>query len=144
MGADCVVIDGMMCIDLADDLNAEKRYAAALASIAKKYQMTIILVHHSRKPQGHDGENRLPDKHSFLGTSRIVNLASSVVIVWDNKAKANKRDKGEEVEDSEPDYLIHVAKHRNGKWEGICGLYHHPTARILCNSRQRQYRPNRN
>ncbi len=141
MGADIVVVDGMMCIDLQDDLNQEKRFAAALASIAKKYQMTIVLVHHSRKPQGHDGENRMPDKHSFLGTSRLVNLASSCVIVWDNKAKANKIEKGEEVDDDQPDYLIHVAKHRNGKWEGICGLYHHPTARILCNSRQRQYRP---
>jgi len=141
MGADVVVIDGMMCVDLADDLNQEKRFAAALASIAKKYNMTIILVHHSRKPQGHDGEARMPDKHSFLGTSRLVNLASSVVIVWDNKKKAAQIERGDEVSDDEPDYLINAAKHRNGKWEGIVGLYHHPTARILCNNRQRMYRP---
>ena len=141
MGADVVVIDGMMCVDLDDDLSQQHRFAAALAAIAKKYNMTIILVHHSRKPQGHDGGNRMPDAHSFLGTSRLVNLASSVCIVFDNKKKAAQIERGDEVSDDEPDYLIKVAKHRNGKWEGIVGLYHHPTARILCNNRQRQYRP---
>ena len=141
MGADVVVIDGMMMIDLADDLNAEKQFAATLAAVAKKYNFAIVLVHHSRKPQGHDGESKMPGKESFLGSSRLVNLSSSVVIVHDNKEKAKQRDRGEEVDDDVPDYRLSIGKQRNGSWENVVGLYHHPTARILCNSRARRYRP---
>lgn len=143
MGADVVVIDGLMCVDIPnDDLHAEKQFAARLAAIAKRYNFAIVLVHHSRKPSGPHGEEKMPSKQDFLGSSRLVNLASSVVVVHDQKKKAQQRERGEEVDDDIPDYRICIAKQRNGNgFESTIGLYHHPTARILCNSRARMYRP---
>ena len=142
LGVECVVIDGLMCIDLSDDLDQEKKFAATLAAVAKKFGMTVILIHHMRKPQGHDGEAKMPDKHGFLGSSRLVNLASSVVIVWDDKKKAQQRFNNDpDIDDNLPDYRLCIAKQRNGKFEGTVGFYHHEQARLLCNSRARMYRP---
>jgi hypothetical protein len=46
-----------------------------------------------------------------------------------------------EVDDDEPDAKLVVAKQRFAQFEGPTGLYRHDTARVLCNNRQRQYRP---
>jgi hypothetical protein len=140
-GCDLIVLDCLMMCDLADDLDLEKKFTAQIAAIAKAFNCCIVLVHHMRKPHGGEGEKKVPTKHDFLGSSRIVNVASSVLILWDNKEKGYLRNMGMEVDDDEPDAKLVVAKQRYSPFEGPTGLYRHDTARVLCNNRQRQYRP---
>ena len=122
-------------------MDLEKKFTAQIAAIAKAFNCCIVLVHHMRKPHGGEGEKKVPTKHDFLGSSRIVNVASSVLILWDNKEKGYLRNMGMEVDDDEPDAKLVVAKQRYSPFEGPTGLYRHDTARVLCNNRQRQYRP---
>ena len=140
-GCDLIVLDCLMMCDLADDLDLEKKFTAQMAAIAKAFNCCIVLVHHMRKPHGGEGEKKVPTKHDFLGSSRIVNVASSVLILWVNKEKGYLRNMGMEVDDDEPDAKLVVAKQRFAQFEGPIGLYKHNTARVLCNNRQRQYRP---
>ena len=140
-GCDLIVLDCLMMCDLADDLDLEKKFTAQIAAIAKAFNCCIILVHHVRKPHGGEGEKKVPTKHDFLGSSRMVNVASSVLILWDDKEKAYLRSMGMEVDDDKPDSKLVVAKQRFAQFEGHIGLYKHDTARVLCNNRQRQYRP---
>ena len=64
-----------------------------------------------------------------------------MLILWENKAKSAQRSNGEEVDDDNPDFILSVAKNRFGPYEGAIGLYKHEKARLLCNSRARQYKP---
>ncbi len=140
-GCDLIVLDCLMMCDLADDLDLEKKFTAQMAAIAKSFNCCILLCHHVRKPHGGEGEKKVPTKHDFLGSSRMVNVASSVLILWDDKEKAYLKSMGMEVDDDKPDAKLVVAKQRFAQFEGPIGLYKHNAARVLCNNRQRQYRP---
>jgi hypothetical protein len=103
--------------------------------------MAIVVVHHMRKPQGPEGEKRVPGRESFIGSSHLVNAAAGVLILWQDAEKAAARHNGEEVDDDRPCFVLSVAKNRFREFQGKVGLYAHREARLLCNSRLRQYRP---
>jgi hypothetical protein len=100
-----------------------------------------MVVHHMRKSQGPEGERRVPNKHDFIGSSHLTNAAAAVLILWEDKQKSAAKSNGEEVDDDKPDFVLSVAKNRFGPYEGAIGLYKHENARLLCNNRQRQYKP---
>jgi len=112
-----------------------------LAVTARDFEIGIMVVHHMRKSQGPEGEKRVPNKHDFIGSSHLTNAAAAVLILWENKAKSAKRSNGEDVDDDDPDFVLSVAKNRFGPYEGAIGLYKHENARLLCNNRQRMYKP---
>ena len=141
LGCDLFVLDCLMQIDLGGELENEKRFMAKLGAVAREYDMAIVVVHHMRKPQGPEGEKKVPGRESFIGSSHLVNAAAGVLILWQNAEKAAARHNGEEVDDNFPDFVLSVAKNRFAPFQGTVGLYQHKEARLLCNSRTRQYKP---
>jgi twinkle protein len=141
LGADLFVLDCLFQVDTGGELEHEKRFMQQLAVTARDYEIGIMVVHHMRKSQGPEGEKRVPNKHDFIGSSHLTNAAAAVLILWENKQKSAKRSNGEEVDDDDPDFILSVAKNRFGPYEGAIGLYKHEKARLLCNSRARQYKP---
>ena len=140
-GCEVVILDCLMMISLSDDLDQEKAFSQSLAAIAKSMGVCIVLVHHFRKPSGKDGDEKLGTKHDFIGSSHLVNVSSSVIIVHEHKKLTAQRREGEDPDPSRPDVLISIAKQRYHRFEGVIGLYIHRNVRLLCNSRTRQYRP---
>jgi twinkle protein len=141
LGADLFVLDCLFQVDTGGELEQEKKFMQQLAVTARDYEIGIVVVHHMRKSQGPEGEKRVPNKHDFIGSSHLTNAAAAVLILWENKAKSAARNNGDEVDDDDPDFILSVAKNRFGPYEGAIGLYKHDKARLLCNSRARQYKP---
>lgn len=140
-GVDLVVLDCLFMVGLADDLEQEKKFTQTLAAVAKAFDVCVLLVHHLRKPQGADGESKLPDKFAFIGSSHITNVASSVLLCHKSVKKIQARNDGQEFDDSEPDVRIVVAKQRFHHYEGVTGYWMHNKCRAICNSKARQYKP---
>jgi len=141
LDADLFILDCLFQVDTGGELEQEKRFMQRLAVTARDYDIAILVVHHMRKSQGPEGEKRVPNKHDFIGSSHLTNAAAGVLILWEDKAKSSARNNGEEVDDDRPDFILSVAKNRFGPYEGAIGLYKHEEARLLCNSRARQYKP---
>ena len=128
-------------VSLADDLEAERAFSQSLAAIAKSFDVCIVLIHHFRKSQGRDGEERLGTKNDFIGSSHLVNVASSVIIIFEDKKLTAERREGVDDDPTKPDVLLSVAKQRYARYEGVTGYWIHDRVRLLCNSRARQYNP---
>lgn len=140
-GVDLLVIDGLMMIGLDDDLQQQKIFTQRLAEVAKAFDICIMLIAHLRKPSGPDSERKPPSKHDFLGSSNILNVASSALLVHQDKEKLYARNAGHEVDDSYGDTKLIVAKQRYAPYEGVSHLWFHDKCRALCNNNQRMYRP---
>ena len=138
-GADLVILDCLFMMGVNGDNEAD--FIRTLAAVAKKFDITVLLVHHVRKPQGDKGEAIIPDKYSLLGSSHLVNATSSLIFTWHNKAKAYSANAGMTVNDSEPDLLIKVAKQRNGKYEGVTKYWQHDRCRAFCSNQHRKLEP---
>lgn len=141
LGCSMFVLDCLYQVDLGDDLSLEKQFFQQLSATARDYEMAVVVVHHARKPSGPDGESKPPGKESFIGSSHLVNAAAAVLVIHEDKKKAAAKRAGEEVDDSFGDFSLSVLKSRFSPWEGRISLYKHNTARLLCNSRARQYKP---
>ena len=140
LGCDMFVLDCLMQIDLGGELEQEKNFMAKLGAIARSYGISIVVVHHCRKP-GQEGEGKVPGRESLIGSSHLVNASSGVLMCWMDTEKAAARQNGEEVDDSKPCFVISCAKNRFSPFIGMAGLYQHKEARLLCNSRARRYLP---
>ena len=94
-GCDLVVLDALMMVaGMGDDLEAEKLFTQRLAEVCKAFDVCVLLVAHMRKPAGGEGEKKTPTKFDFLGSSNILNVASSAILIHDNKEKAYARSQG--------------------------------------------------
>lgn len=142
LGCDLIILDCLMMLGVAEDNEKEKKFVQQLAAIAKSYQCCIVLIHHMKKPMGDEGESKLPNRYSFIGSSHLVNVCASIVIIWANRKKLWLRNAGHPVDDDEdgPDIKINVAKQRNAAWEGVAGLYLHNSARVFCPTKDRKKR----
>jgi replicative DNA helicase len=142
LGCDLILIDPLMQVGMANEIEAERDFITRLASMARDYEVAILLVHHVRKgPAGGGGERAKPDKASFLGSTHLTGAAAAVVTLWADPDKREARSRGDPPDDdSGPDYLLTVHKQRFAAWHGSVGLYQHNNARLICNSRARQYR----
>jgi twinkle protein len=72
-----------------DQWTAQKDFMQALDTFAKKYNVHIHLVAHSRKPEK-GGENIIPRRYNIMGSSYISNKPSNVIVVWRNRKKQDK------------------------------------------------------
>ena len=131
-----IVLDCLMMMNLSDDSRGnenrvERDFMATLNAIAKKYNVSIVLVHHIRKPDG-KSENVVPNMHSLLGSSMITNMASTVIIffmfmeqVQDRKMReppttlSNGKPYGRTARDA----VLKVVKQRNNAWNGAIRLW---------------------
>ena len=135
---DLIVLDALMMMGVCDDLEREKDFTQTLAAVAKKFKVCVLLIHHVRKPSGHDGEKHIPGKYDFIGSSHLANIAASIIVIWHNKEKAYKKNDGYIVDDDNPDLIFKVAKQRYHKYEGLVGLWQHDNCRAFCGTSRRK------
>lgn len=101
-----------------DDYVGQKRLVEALCDFAYKFNVHVHLVSHIRKQAD---ESRDTGKMDVKGTGAITDMAFNNLVVWRNKADADKRKPGD------PDGLLKCDKQRNGtSWEGRIRLWYHP------------------
>ena len=143
LGCDLIIIDPLMMTGMANEVEAERDFITRLSSMARDYEVAILLVHHLRKPPGGGlGEKTRPDKSAFLGSTHLTGAAAAVLTLWADPDKREARSNGDPPDDeSGADYYLSVLKSRFSSWHGSVGLYQHSNARLLCNSRARMYRP---
>jgi replicative DNA helicase len=143
LGCDMIVIDPLMMTGMANEVEAERDFITRLSSMARDYEVAILLVHHLRKPpSGGLGEKTRPDKSSFLGSTHLTGAAGAVLTIFACPDKREARSRGDPPDDeSGADYYVSILKSRFSAWHGSVGLYQHNEARLLCNSRARMYKP---
>ena len=130
LGCRLIILDCLMMMGVCDDLEREREFVQALKRVAAKFQVTIILVHHMKKPQGETGEHTAPGKYQFNGSSHISNTPDTILVAWHDKRQAALRAKVEDMggddEKYDPkmrDMLLSCVKQRNGKYEGAVSLW---------------------
>ncbi len=143
---DCglIVVDSLMMVrDVVDDMERERQFLSTLAALAKHYKVHIALAHHMRKPHSGD-ESYVPNKFDLRGSGGIADIAATIFICWNNKARKKLQDKHDnhipltaqerdrwDTEKDKPDQLLIVAKQRHGAYEGATGLWAHPSRQFL-------------
>lgn len=146
-GCKLIVLDALMMMGVCDDLERERDFTQTLAAVAKKFKICVVLVHHVRKPQGEQGEHKIPGKYDFIGSSHLANIASSILIVWHDKRKSAKLrliEQGMQIDDyddTKADMVVKVAKQRYHKYEGSVGLWQHTKCRGFCSTQLRKLSP---
>lgn len=129
---DLFVIDNMTGLGVGEeDYQGQKALTLALSNFARDENCHVWLVHHIRKG---NSEHDQPDKMDIKGSGAITDLAATVLTVWRNKAKEDKRKAAAvinaELDDDEaakPDVRIRCSKQRNyagnGDGEPSIGLW---------------------
>lgn len=115
-GVKVFVIDSLMKCGVAeDDYTGQTKVIDRLCDFKNKFDVTVILVTHSRKGES---EHKPPNKWDVKGSSSITNLCDTVLTIWRNKPKEESIQSG--AVDDGPDCLVVCSKQRNGTgWEGI-------------------------
>ena len=97
-------IDSMMRIDDVNEEQAEtaKSLMNWLQSFAKRFDVHVHLVAHSKKPDSkHDATKYPPMKHSVSGSKAITDNADNVLCVWRNRVKSEGMDAARNSGDTE-------------------------------------------
>lgn len=130
LGCRLIILDCLMMMGVCDDLEREREFVQTVKRVAAKFKVTIILVHHMKKPQGEKGEHDSPGKYHFNGSSHISNTPDTILVVWHDKRQAALRAKVEDMrvddenyDSSKRDMLFSCYKQRNGKYEGSISLW---------------------
>lgn len=141
-GCKLIILDALMMMGASDDYGQEQKFSQRLAAIAKRYETCILLIHHVRKPEGHNGESKIPGKYDFIGSSHLANISSTIITVWHDKEKAYKKNTGQtdddSFDDSRPDLVLFICKQRNHKFEGKLGLWQSDRSRTFCETHHRK------
>lgn len=140
-GCDLVILDALMMTGVCQDAKTEQDFSQTVAACAKRFGIAVLMLHHMRKPNGPEGEMKIPGKYDFIGSSHLVNIAHSLLIGWHNKKKAADMNNQMPYDDSEPDYVISVAKQRSQPYEGKVGLWQHKKSRAFCSDSRRLLEP---
>lgn len=148
LGCGLIVIDSLMMCGVADDMDKERSFMHTLTGLAKVYQTHIAIAHHMRKPQ-HGDEAYIPNKFDLRGSGGISDLAHSVFICWNNKARKELEAKvvggipltPEEQsrwakQQDRPDQLLITAKQRHGSFEGTTALWQHESRQFTASPKR--------
>lgn len=129
---DLFVIDNLTGLGIGEeDYQGQKAVTLALSNFARDENCHVWLVHHIRKG---NSENEQPDKMDIKGSGAITDLASTVLTVWRNKPKEDKRKAAAMInaeldaeEYAKPDVRIRCSKQRNyagnGDGEPVIALW---------------------
>ena len=132
---DHIIIDSLTKLGIKkSDTDMEKQVVDRLQKLTKASGKHIHLVAHMRKPDGQQGEMKMPTKLDVGGASEITSLVDNVIVVWTDPKKKQIKDKLERVGETmladtekeyleRPDTIIGVDKQRHCKWEGKLGLW---------------------
>lgn len=143
-GCDLVILDALMMMGVCQDTDREQQFTQTINAVAKKMGICIVLIHHMRKPDGQQGEQKIPGKYDFIGSSHIANIAQSILIAWHDKDKAAKVNVGmmnPEDDRTRPDFQLAVVKQRHNRFEGRASFWQHPNSRAFCPTPQRLLKP---
>lgn len=149
LGVEFVVIDCLIKVrGIARDADREASFMDQLMAMAKALNIHIVLVHHIRKPDKM-GDAYRPNKYDVRGAGDLVDQASSVVIVWNDKKRkqiSKKIEQGYPVLDTEREYheksrdlIIDVVKQRDGAFEGRFGFFVHDSMQISSHPSRRMH-----
>lgn len=126
LGVKHIVIDSLMkCVKGEDDFNGQKNFVDELTALARDHNVHIHLVHHIRKLMN---EEQQPNKNDLKGSGSISDQVDNVFLMWRNKKKENIRNRGEQVDESQPDAFLMCEKQRNGESQEWYGLYYHSSS----------------
>lgn len=129
---DLFVIDNLTGLGIGEeDYQGQKAVTLALSNFARDENCHVWLVHHIRKG---NSENDQPDKMDIKGSGAITDLASTVLTVWRNKPKEDKKKAAAMInaeldadEAAKPDVRIRCSKQRNyagsGDGEPVIALW---------------------
>lgn len=126
LGTHHILIDNLTKVVSADNEHIEQQrlFMARLHRAAIDTGMHVHLIAHTRKPAG--DEDKPPSRYEVAGSRTLVDQPDNVVMIWRNRPKERKREKGDIGaidEATEPDVLIRVEKQRYGRFEGGIGLW---------------------
>lgn len=126
LGVKHIFIDSLMkCVKGEDDFNGQKNFVDELTALARDHNIHIHLVHHIRKLVS---EEQQPNKHDLKGSGSISDQVDNVFLVWRNKKKENMRNRGEQVDETQPDTFLMCEKQRNGESQDWYYLYYHSSS----------------
>jgi len=112
-----VVIDSLMCLDIAnDDFEAQRRFANLVAATARSANIHLHLVAHPRKLVSADQE---PDINDVAGAREIGGIADNVVFVRRAKERSDPNSNVTPM-----CIAIKKQRHGNGILTDISGWYH--------------------
>lgn len=121
-------IDSLMRINdvYEDQVEPVKKLMNEITAFAKRYDVHVHLVAHSKKPMdgGPNTFHKPPSKFFISGSKALSDNADNVVCVWRNEEKQFKLDQqyDEEVE-KDRDTEFHVQKYRDTGYQGFRRLY---------------------
>ena len=139
-----VVLDSWLMICSSEqELDEQKQLSTDLCRLAQETGLHVHVVAHCRKPDGKDGENRVPGRYDIRGSGAISDQAANVFSVWMNKAKFAKLDANPNDTDAlnEPCGMLRCDKQRNGSWEGSIKLWHDSGSLRFCDDRTTRVEP---
>lgn len=128
-------IDSMMMVCASEEhFDEQKQFMTDMVRVAQETGLHIHLVAHCRKPQD---ETRPPTKYDLRGSAALSDQAHNVVMIWANKAKANKvrEQRADDDDMAQADALVIVDKQRNGEFEGRVKLWFDETSLRFVNDR---------
>ncbi|MBC8378254.1 MAG: AAA family ATPase [Planctomycetes bacterium] len=128
-------IDSLMRIDGVNEEEAEtsKSLMNWLQAFAKRYDVHVHLVAHSRKPDSrHPAGRNPPMKHSVSGSKAITDNADNVLCVWRHEEKEEQLAAAQESGDTEKislwektyDSLVLIQKCREDGFQGGKRLFY--------------------
>ena len=121
LNIDHIFIDSLMKCGIPNkDTEKMQAFIDRLMWVAKSYGGHIHLIHHVRKGENEDA---IPNKFDVKGAGEITDMVDNVCIVWKNKKKLDKMERGEPVDKLEPECVVAVEKQRHGEWENKIKLY---------------------
>ena len=117
-GIELFVIDNLTGLGISEeDYQGQKALTLALTNFARDENCHVWLVHHIRKG---NTEHEQPDKMDIKGSGAITDLASTVLTIWRNKPKEEKRLKAASISAElekdvadQPDVRLKCSKQRN-------------------------------
>jgi len=121
-GVSHFVIDSLMRIDdVSEDGNwsdaqmSTKELMNSLQAFAKRFDVHVHLVAHSRKPDARHPANKCPPmKHSISGSKAISDNADNVICVWRNREKSEAMDEARNI--GNVDALAELEKEHDGRF----------------------------
>lgn len=148
LGCELIILDCLMMMGVCDDLEREREFVQTVKRVAVRFGVTILLVHHMKKPQGEAGEHASPGKYSFNGSANLSNTPDTILVVFHDKRQAALRGKVEDmgVEDenydsTKRDMLLSCVKQRNGRYESAIALWQAANCRAFVARADRKIAP---
>lgn len=129
-----------LCTNVEDYAN-QAFFMSQLVDMARNLNIHIHVITHNRKPQTIDTKHfdvyDDANQANIRGSSVIADLAFNIFCLSVDLKKQRQRHLGEKVDESTPDLILRLNKHRNGFWQGQIKLWFDPNTLNYCETSDR-------